>query len=49
MNKEKQILEILGEMIEDLGDGGMDTSYGGSNYGPAQEKAKEKILKLFNN
>jgi hypothetical protein len=46
---EKLINDILEEMIETMGDGGMDTSFIGWRYEEAKIKATEKILKLLKN
>ena len=48
MNKTTQKLdEILEKMIEEIGDGGMDTSYQGRNYNMAKSNAKIAIIDLI--
>jgi len=47
MNKQEQIDKILEDMIDFMGDGGMDTSYGGANYKEAKKIAIEKIITLL--
>lgn len=49
MELSKRLDEILEEMLDDMTDGGMDTSYGGTNYHSAKKKAIAEIVELINN
>jgi len=44
---EEKINEILEEMIDKMGQGGMDVSYSGHNYESAKLKAVEQIKDLI--
>lgn len=44
MNEKDKLIDIFEQMLDEMGEGGMDTSYGGTNYSTAMERAAERIL-----